>query len=65
MNVRLTNRQTQVLESAMRGETAKQTGERYGIALGTVKATRQAVMWKLRAKSMTEAVAIYLGEGGT
>lgn len=59
--IQLTQRQIEVLESAMRGETAKETAARYGIAFGTVRATRAHILMKLRARSMAEAIAIYLG----
>lgn len=57
----LTDREVIILEMAMEGLTSRETARRLFLAVGTVKAHRTAILGKLNAVSMTQAVAIYLG----
>ena len=61
MSRELTNRERQVLTLAMEGMTAEESGRALGIATNTVRVHRDALRLKLRARSMAQAVAIYLG----
>lgn len=54
----LTNRQTEILECAARGLTSSETGKELFVATQTVKFHRTAIIKKLCAKNITQAVAV-------
>jgi FixJ family two-component response regulator len=54
----LTARERQVFESIVRGNTNRTIAEGLGITERTVKAHRQAVMEKMRIRSLAELVLL-------
>lgn len=56
----LTNRERQVIEHAMAGLTAEESGRALGVATNTVRVHRRNILGKLHARSMAQAVAIHL-----
>lgn len=61
--MKLTDRQAEVLQYAMRGCTAKATAAEMGISERTVNQYRGQVLDALGAQSMTQAGAIALSRG--
>ena len=57
----LTSRETEILEWVMLGYTAAEIGEMMFLSDKTIKAHKTNIHRKLRARSATHAVAIYLG----
>lgn len=56
-NPTLTGRQRQVLELAAQGRTVQETAAELGISRDTVNEHREAIRWKLQARTTHEAVA--------
>ena len=58
--MKLTTRQTQVIELAMQGVPNKEIAQRLSVAYNTVRVHRVNLLRKIGAKSMAQAVAIYM-----
>lgn len=58
--MKLTTRQTQVIELAMQGVPNKEIAQRLSVAYNTVRVHRVNLLRKMGAKSMAQAVAIYM-----
>ena len=58
--MKLTTRQTQVIELAMQGVPNKEIAQRLRVAYNTVRVHRVNLLRKMGAKSMAQAVAIYM-----
>lgn len=58
--MKLTTRQTQVIELAMQGVPNKEIAQRLSVAYNTVRVHRVNLLRKMKAKSMAQAVAIYM-----
>lgn len=58
--MKLTTRQTQVIELAMQGVPNKEIAQRLSVAYNTVRVHRVNLLRKMNAKSMAQAVAIYM-----
>ena len=59
----LTARELQVLQSAARGKSARETAKGLGLALDTVKDHRNAARNRLDARNVTHAVAMLAAAG--
>jgi len=59
---KLSKRQREVIELAKRGLTSKGIAASLGIALNTVLVHRKFLLRKMRAHSMNEAIAKYMGD---
>lgn len=57
----LTEREHQILTDVMRGMTARQSAVRRELSLSTVKTHRANICRKFNARSIAQAVAVYLG----
>ena len=62
-DLNLTSREIQVLWHAAKGDTVPETALEMRLAPGTVKNQRQAAMRKLKARTITHAVAIAMRAG--
>lgn len=56
-------RELQVMQSAARGESAKETGQAIGLAIDTVKDHRNSARARLGARNVTHAVAMLVAAG--
>lgn len=64
MRYDLSEREVALLRGAARGESARETAETIGVAATYARQLRQDVLRKLHARNITEAVAIWVREGG-
>ncbi|MCZ8335397.1 MAG: LuxR C-terminal-related transcriptional regulator [Rhodobacteraceae bacterium] len=60
----VTGREHQVLQMTLLGQTAQETADLTGLALGTVKNHRKAIYRKLGVQSLSELMAVFLRTAG-